>query len=175
MRGHFVRSLVLGSVAALVLAVGPVAAKIPYFSVEVSPSAPVEGDVVLVTVLMWDDADHTQPATWSEPAIEGLLEFRGDAGRVPITLHQRDNAAYHAEVTLTAGNWRLVAFPLGVARTAVSDEGYPTPVRVTVSERWDLSAGAVMAVAAALSILGLLLAGRVSRGMRHRRLRSATG
>jgi hypothetical protein len=176
MRGHIVRSLLLGAVAALLLAVGPAAAKIPYFSVEVSPPDRTDGDVVLVTVLMWDVAGHTQPATWwPEPAIAGLLEFRGDAGRVPVTLHRLNDGTYRAEVTLAAGSWRLVAFPLGVARTAVSGEGYPTPVSVTVSERWDLSAGAVIAVAGALSILGLLLAKPVRRGMRHWRLRSATG
>lgn len=164
----------LGVAAAILLAVGPVVAKMPYFSVEVSPPAPVEGDVVLVTVLMWEDAGHTKPATWSEPVISGLLEFRGDAGTVPITIHRLNDATYRAEVTLAAGNWQLVAFPLGVARTAVTDQGYPTPLRVTVSERWGLSADAMTAVAGALSILGLLLAGRVSRGMRHRRLRSAT-
>lgn len=144
----------------------------PYFSVEVSPPDPVEGDAVLVTVAMWDDAAHTQPGTWEEPTIYSLLEFRGDGGTVPITLHRLDGASYEAEVTLAAGNWRLVAFPLGVA---VGGEGYPTPVSVTVSERWDLPAGAAIAVAGALCILGMYVTGGVRRGMRHRRLRSATG
>ena len=161
--------------AALLVAVGPAAAKVPFFSVEVSPPNPADGDVVRVTVLMWDDASHTQPATWSEPAIDGLLEFRGDVGSVPITLHRLDDARYRAEVTLAAGSWRLVAFPLGVARTSDADEGYPTPVRVMVSERWDLSVSAATAVAGALGILGLLVGRRVRRGMRLRRLRSATG
>ena len=175
MQRHLVRPLILGLTAAVLVAVGPAAAKVPFFSVEVSPPDPTDGDVVLVTVLMWDDASHTQPATWSEPAIEGLLEFRGDAGSVPITLHRLDDATYRAEVTLAAGSWRLVAFPIGVARTAVSGEGYPTTVRVTVSERWDLSAAAVMAVAGALGIVGLLVGRQVRRGMRDRRLRSVTG
>ena len=176
MQRHLVRPLILGLAAAFLVAVGPASAKVPFFSVEVSPPDPTDGDVVLVTVLMWDDASHTQPATsWHEPAIAGLLEFHGNASRVPITLHWLDDATYRAEVTLAAGNWRLVAFPLGVARAAVPGEGYPTPVRLTVSERWDLSAGAVMAVAGALGIGGLLVGRQVRRGTRHQRLRSATG
>ena len=104
-----------------------------------------------------------------------MLEFHGDAGRVPITLQWLDDATYRGEVELAAGGWRLVAFPLGVARSAVPGEGYPTPVRVTVSERWDPSVGAAIAVAGALGIVGLLASRQVRRGMRHRRLRSVTG
>jgi hypothetical protein len=172
MRPHLTRPLILGLAAVFALAVGPAAAKMPYFSVEVSPPHPVDGDVILVTVAMWDDADHTQPATWSEPEIPGLLEFRGEAGRIPITLHRLDGASYGAEVALPAGSWRLVAFPMGVA---ISGEGDPTPVRVTVSERFDFSPGAAIGVAGALCILALLVAGQVRRGLRQRRLRSATG
>src|SRR5688572_8239224 len=109
MQRHLVRPVILGLAAAFLVAVGPAAAKIPFFSVEVSPPDPTDGDVVVVTVLMWDDPSHTQPATWwQEPAIEGLLEFHGDAGRVPITLHRLDDATYRAEVTLGSGSWRLV-------------------------------------------------------------------
>ena len=112
MRGHVVRSLLLGSVAAVLLAVGPVAAKIPYFSIEVSPAAPVDGDAVVIVVRMWDDAGHTQPATWSPgPTIDGLLEVRGPSGRVPVTLVQLDDVTYRAEVTLAAGKWEVVSFP----------------------------------------------------------------
>ena len=175
MHRHVVRPLILGLAATLLVAVGPTAAKIPFFSVEVSPPDPTDGEVVLVTVRMWDDPSHTQPSTWSEPIIPDLLEFQGDAGRIPITLHRLDDATYRAEVTLAAGSWRLVAFPMGVARSVVPAEGYPTPIRVTVSERWDLSAGAVMAVAGALGIVALLVGRQVRRGMRHRRLGSATG
>ena len=175
MQRHVVRPLILGLAAAFLVAVGPTAAKIPFFSVEVSPPDPAEGEVVLVTVRMWDDPSHTQPSTWSEPVIADLLEFQGDTGRISITLHQMDDATYRAEVTLAAGSWRLVAFPMGVARSVVPAEGYPTPVRVTVSERWDLSAGAVAAVAGALGIVGLLVGRQVRRGIRQRRLGSATG
>ncbi len=171
MQRHLARALVLALAAALLLAIGPAAAKMPYFSVEVLPPNPVEGDVVFVSVAIWDDAGHTQPATWSESTIPGLLEFRGEAGSVPVTLHRLDHASYGAEVALPTGTWRLVAFPMGVA---VSGEGYPTPVTVTVSERPDFSTGAAIGVAGALGILGLLVAGR-RRGWGQHRLWSATG
>ena len=177
MRRHILRPLILALAAALLVAVGPVAAKVPYFSVEVSPPNPSDGDVVVVTVQMWDDADHTQPATWwPEPTIAGLLEFRGSAGSVPVTVHRLEGATYVAEVTLAAGSWRLVAFPIGVARSTVPSEGYPTPVDLTVSERWDPSAGAVLIAAGTLGIFALLLAARARRWMlRYRRPTSATG
>ena len=128
MRGHVVRSLVLGSVAALLLAVGPVAAKIPYFTIEVSPADPVGGDAVVIVVRMWDDAQHRQPATWSVgPTIDGLLELRGPSGRIPLTLVGLDDVTYRAEVTLTAGTWQLVSFP-----DMNGGAGIPYP-RVTVT------------------------------------------
>src|SRR5688500_8129440 len=102
MRGQIVRSLLLGAVAALLLAVGPAAAKIPYFSIEVSPTDPVDGDVVVVVLRMWDDAAHTQAATWGEElGVElRLLEFHGDAGVVPVTFQRFDDASYRGEATL---------------------------------------------------------------------------
>jgi hypothetical protein len=112
MRGQIVRSLILGSVAALLLAVGPVTAKIPYFSIEVSPTDPVDGDAVVIVVRMWDDPAHSQPATWSPgPTVDGLLEVQGAGGRVPVTLVQLDKVTYRAEVTLSAGTWQIVPFP----------------------------------------------------------------
>nr|MBA2632364.1 hypothetical protein [Chloroflexota bacterium] len=112
MRHRVIRPVVLGLVAAFLLAVGAAAAKMPYFSVEVSPPDPVDGGVVTIVVRMWDDARHTQPATWGpESPIEGLLEFRGDAGNLPITLVRVDESSYAAEVTLPEGTWRLIPFP----------------------------------------------------------------
>src|SRR5687767_4679879 len=109
MQRRVVRSLILGFVATFLLAVGAVAAKMPYFSIEVYP---VDGDVVVIELRMWDDAQHTLPATWwPEDTIEGLIEFQGDAGSLPVTLVRLDDASYAAEVVLPEGTWRLVAFP----------------------------------------------------------------
>ena len=152
MRGHFVRSLVLGSVAALLLAVGPVAAKIPYFTIDVSPADPVDGDVVVIVVRMWDDAEHTQPATWSPgPTLDGLIELRGPSGRVPVTLVQLDDVTYSAEVTLSTGTWRVVAFPGGMAGA-----GYPQPTTVTVASLAADSAGSAAPGIAAGGALGIV-------------------
>ena len=112
MHAHVAKSLLVGSLMALVLAVGPVAAKIPYFSIEVSPADPVDGDAVVIVVRMWDDPAHSLPATWSPgPTIDGLLEVQGPGGRVPVTLVQVDDVTYRAEVTLAAGTWQIVPFP----------------------------------------------------------------
>jgi len=176
MQRHLVRPLILGFVAALLLAVGPAVAKIPYFSIEVSPADPVEGDVVVIVVRMWDDAAHTQPASWGDEAmVEGLLEFRADAGRLPIAFQRLDEASYRAEVTLSAGNWRLVPFPRLGGGVTISGEGYPAPVSVTVRERTDYSTAATVAAAGLLGILGLVAAGPARRWSRRARLRSATG
>jgi hypothetical protein len=151
MRGHIVRSLVLGSVAAVLLAVGPVAAKIPYFTIDVSPADPVDGDVVVITMHMWDDAGHTQPATWSPGlTLDGLIELRGPSGRVQLTLVQLDDVTYSAEVTLSAGTWRVVAFPGGMAGA-----GYPQPLTVTVGSLAADSAGSAARGIAAGGALGV--------------------
>jgi hypothetical protein len=176
MRGHVVKSLLLGSVAALLLAVGPVAAKIPYFSIEVSPADPVDGDVVVIVVRMWDDAQHTQPATWSPgPTVGGLVEVRGSGGRVPVTLVRLDDVTYRAEVTLSAGTWQVVPFPDlvdGMPNGAAGD--YPLPITVTVgSLAADSPSSAALGIAAggALGIVAvaLLVGGPLRRRMQRRR------
>ena len=170
MRGHIVRSLVLGSVAALLLAVGPVAAKIPYFTIEVSPADPVDGDVVEIVMHMWDDPGHTQPATWSPgPTLDGLIEIRGPSERVPVTLVRLDDVTYRAEVTLSAGTWRVVAFPDGMAGA-----GYPLPITVTVGALVadsTGSAGAGIAAGGALGIVAvaILVGGPLRRRVQRRR------
>lgn len=175
MRRLVARSVVLGLVAAFLLAVGPAAAKVPYFSVEVSPSDPVEGDAVVVVLRMWDDAAHTRPPTWTDEfEVElGLLEFRGDSGIVPVTFQRFDEGAYRAEVTLGAGTWQVVPFPQWGGDMIASSEGYSAPASVTVRERTDLTALAVVAAAGTLGILGMLAGRPAHHGLR--RARSATG
>ena len=136
MERRYTRPVILGLAAALFVAVGPAAAKMPYFSVEVSPPDPVVGEAMVVVVRLWEDVDHTQPATWpEEETIADLLEFRNDAETVPITLHRREDASYAAAVSLAAGTWRLFHFPHG--RGAITDgswgDGYPAPLTVTVA------------------------------------------
>ena len=171
MRGHIVRSLLLGTVAALLLAVGPAAAKIPYFSIEVSPADPVDGEAVVIVVRMWDDAQHTQPATWSPgPTIDGLVEVRGPSDRRPVTLVQVDDVTYRAEVTLSAGTWELVAFP---DLNGGAGAPHPRPIITVGSPVADVPSSATLGIAAggALGILAvaLLVGGPVRRWVQRRR------
>jgi hypothetical protein len=177
MQRHAVRSLILGSLAAFLLAVGPVAGKMPFFSIELSPSDPRDGDVIVIVVRMWDDAGHTTPATWwPEPTIEGLVEARGPAGRVPFTLLRLDDATYRAEVTLSEGTWQLVTFPRAGGGVMVSSgDGYPGPLTVTVGPAAADTAGVAIAAGGALGVatITLLVGGPVRRRLRRRLARGA--
>lgn len=175
MQRRFVRSLALGLAASFLLAIGPTAAKMPYFSVELSPSDPVEGDPLVVVVRLWDDANHTQPATWwGERTIEGLLEFRGDAATVPITLDRLDDGSYSAVVGLAAGTWQLIPFPHGQGALADGGwDGYPAPLMVTVASPPDYSTAGF--AAGAIGVGAVLVGWIVRRGMRPRRVSSAPG
>jgi hypothetical protein len=158
-------SLILGSLAALLLAASPVAGKMPFLSIELTPSEPRDGDVIVIVVRMWDDAGHTTPATWwPEPTIEGLIEARGPSGRVPFTLDRLDDATYRAEVTLSEGTWQLVTFP-GGARGSMGD-GYPGPLTATVGPAAPDTAGVVIA-GGALGVATITLL--VGRSVRRRR------
>jgi hypothetical protein len=170
MQPRDVRSLILGSVAAVFVTVGPVAGKMPYFSMEVSPSQPRDGDVVVITVRLWDDASHTTPATWwPESTIENLIEARGTAGRVPISLLRIDDATYRAEVTLSAGTWELIPFPRpGGGMVVGAGPGYPGPTTVTVG---DLPADATGSALAAGGALGIITLALLVRGLIRERLR----
>ena len=75
-----------------------------------------------------------------------------------------DDASYSAEVTLSAGNWRLVPFPRSGGGVTVSGDGYPDPVTVTVRERIDYSTAAAVVAAGLLGILGLVATGPARRG-----------
>jgi hypothetical protein len=169
MRGHVVKSLVLGSVMALLLAVAPVAAKIPYFSVEVSPADPVDGEAVVIVVRMWDDAKHTRPATWSPgPTLDGLLEVRGPSRRIPVTLVQLDDVTYRAEVTLSAGTWQVVSFPDMNSGAGVP---HPRPIITVVAPVADLPSSAPPGIGdAALGIVAVMLlaGGPIRRRMQRR-------
>lgn len=169
MHRRVIKSLVLGSVAALFVAVGSVSGKVPYFSIDVTPAEPRVGDTVIVVVRMWDDARHTVPATWwPEPTVEGLLEARGPAGRVPITLSRVDAATYRAEITLSEGTWRLVPFPRAGGGTVVgaAAEGYPAPMTVTVTSPASAVSTPLLAAGIAFVAVAVVAAWRLSPARR---------
>lgn len=116
----------------------PVAAKIPYFTVDITPTDPVAGEPILIVVRFWVDAGHTNAAPFDwELTMDDLLVVRADGGRpeVPVPLRLREPGRFEATVTLEAGDWVIVAFPdrSGWA-TAEVPNGYPDTIPLTVRE-----------------------------------------
>lgn len=135
-----VRLLRAAAVAAIIAGSGadPVAAKMPYFTVEVMPTAPVTGEPIRVVVRFWANADHTiaAPFDW-ELTMDDLLVIRPESAgpQVAVPLQLREPGRFEATVTLQSGQWAIVAFPdrAGWATTEVP-EGYPDTIPFTVRE-----------------------------------------
>lgn len=174
MRRRLAASLV-GAIAVGVLTAGIAAAKFPYFSVELDPPSPGAGEPVTITVRLWEDAEHTKPATWypMEGPVEDLIEFHGDAGRMPVTLTPAGVAEYRAEVVLSEGDWQLVAFLYGRGALDVPAEGYPSSLTVSVaSPRADVAAMGLAAAAVLALAIPAMLGLRRYRRQRHVRFPS---
>lgn len=173
MRRRLLAALLLASATAFVLGAGIAAAKFNYFSVQLNPPSPRAGEPFTVTVRLWDDAEHTQPSTWWPAGpLEDLIEFRGDAGIVPVALTPFAAGEYRTEVILPAGDWLLVPFPEtdGVVPGDLP-AGYPEPLSVTVTSPIDLAPLGIVAVAS-LSVLAL---SQVRRRQQHTRRHFASG
>lgn len=117
------------------LGVAPAAAKMPFFSVEITPSEPVVGQTVVIAVRTWEDPDHTIPAPFGVPDLHGLLILRSaDRGAFPvgIPLHAEQEGHFRGTIVApAAGEWMLVPFPAqDPARERLP--GYPDPIALTV-------------------------------------------
>lgn len=156
------------AVLALVLA-APAAAKMPYFSVEVDPARPNAGEPITVTVRFWDDAEHTQPATWGpQGRIDDLLAFVPADGTsrewVFVPLQSVDTTTMRGTVTLPSdGKWTLTPWPRAPEQPAVP--GYPAPLTVDVRPTFD------PAPAATLGVLGVGWSAAALVAFRRRRAR----
>lgn len=135
-----VRLIRAAAFAAIIAGSGadPVAAKMPFFTVDITPTAPVAGEPILIVVRFWADAGHTSAAPFDwQPTMDDLLVMRsGGAGaQVAVPLHMREPGRFEATITLHAGAWTLVAFPdrTGWATPDVPD-GYPDTIPLTVRE-----------------------------------------
>jgi hypothetical protein len=133
------RGAVLAALLGITMAMIPAIAawaKIPAFSVELSPAQPRAGQAVRIIVRFWEDAGQTKPATWLDenlPALNGLIRaypaaaYRSRSmcgGCFPIGLHHEAPATYVGEFAFPQdGSWFLIAFP-NMARDNVS-EAYP--------------------------------------------------
>jgi hypothetical protein len=157
----------LASAAVLTLTlVASVAAKMPYFSVEVNPAQPIAGEPVTVTVRFWDDAEQRQPATWAphEPT-DDLLAFVPAGGTasnwVFVPLERVATSVMVGTVTLPHdGEWTLTPWPRTPELPAVA--GYPAATTFHVEAPFNPVPGAAagMLGMASVAALGLLLARR---------------
>lgn len=132
------RATGLAAVIALSVAAA-VSAKTPYFTVEITPAAPIANEPILVVVRTWEDADHTIPAHFDAvEAMDGLLVVRasgGGAPDIPVPLRLRTPDSFEGSVFLPAGDWTLVAFPDRTGwSTAEVPAGYPDTIALTVRE-----------------------------------------
>ena len=116
--------------------VEPVVAKIPHFTVDVTPAEPVAGEPIQIVVRFWADPDHTSAALFDgQLTMDDLLAIRADDGaaEVSVLLELREPGRFEATLTLEAGDWTIVAFPerSGWA-TAEVPAGYPDAIPITV-------------------------------------------
>jgi hypothetical protein len=107
------RTLILvGLFALLALTPGAALAKMPPYSVDVTPSDPTAGESIRVTVRFWNDAEHTRRSRWPDvPSFGGFLwahavDEASEAIQIDIRLVRP--GVYRGEVKLpTPGRWVL--------------------------------------------------------------------
>jgi hypothetical protein len=171
-----VRLLRAVALAAIVAGSGadPVAAKIPYFTVDIKPTAPIAGEPIRVVVRFWADADHTSAAPFEwETTMDDLLVIHPESGRprVSVPLQMREPGRFEATVTLEAGDWTIIAFPdrTGWA-TAEVPSGYPDSIPMAVRSRvQELRVVAGSFVLVGLAIVALVcIPFRSARALRSR-------
>jgi hypothetical protein len=124
-----------------VLAVAtPALAKMPYFTIELDTTAPVQGEPVRLTVRLFADAQHTLPTDWPYRALAGLLVMTpadgvaAEARPLPVQLKKIGPGTYSGSVIIDRpGRWILRAFPdrSGWATPDLS-AGYPSDIVLEV-------------------------------------------
>jgi hypothetical protein len=114
--------------------VGLTAAKVSYFSVEVTPRAPTAGELITVIVRLWNDRAHTIPADWAPPheALDEMVGFVSDDQVIGVDLTRAEDGTYRGTATLPAGSWTMVPFP-DSAGTSEPVPGYQAPIALTVT------------------------------------------
>jgi hypothetical protein len=150
------------SLAAILIGViaAPALAKIPYFSVTITPSSPSPGEPITVVVQLWDDPAHTIPASWAPPAedMDRIFAFVSGDQQVAVDLTLGQDGSYRGSATLAAGSWTLVPFPdAGPLNDPMPGFQGPIAISVASSEISWLPLGTV-ASAAALAALVVIAA-----------------
>lgn len=132
-------------VAALVtvLVATPASAKMPYFSVTITPANPIAGQPITIAVRLWRDAAHRVPARFATLNLDRLLILRSvepGPSDMPILLrYEADPDEYRATVIVPSdGEWHVVAFPnrSGWSSPQVP-AGYPDTISLTVRSETD--------------------------------------
>ena len=132
-------SLLVATIAMLVLAT-PALAKMPYLTVELDATAPVQGEPVRLTVRLFEDAQHTVSTDWPDRALAGLLAMMPadgvatEARSLPVQLTKIGPGTYSGSVIIDRpGRWIVRAFPdrTGWATTDLS-AGYPSDIVLEV-------------------------------------------
>ncbi|HJU57438.1 MAG TPA: hypothetical protein VJ774_01725 [Actinomycetota bacterium] len=144
--------IALSVIALLAMSPGVASAKIPPFSVEVSPD-PTAGETIRLTVRFWDDAKHTDRATWWDiRALNDFLWARpvGDASdAIPIDIRLVRQGVYRAEFAVSSpGRWILCTWkPRCAGGPAMV--GYPNRIGLAVASSAPDPVARVMAEAPA--------------------------
>lgn len=177
------RRTVVGSLLAaflwLALASGTLA-KMPYFTVETSPADPPPNEPILLVARTWANAEHTVPGAseeWSRAfsaavtELNDLLVVRGAGSPdIPVHLTQVDVDRFEGTITLPAGDWTLVAFPVRAGwPSSEVPAGYPDKIRLVVREPGGLPSALVLGIPMVIGVallLGRRLGWRMTRGTR---------
>ena len=155
------------------LATAPLLAKMPFFSVEITPREPVAGEPILITVRTWQDLAHTVSEPFDAPHLNGLLVLRSTEGNpsIGIALEAEAPGRFQGTVTVpTPGEWTLVAFPDRSGGSSPElPSGYPETITVTVRPEIDVVGSALLigAIAAAVGLAGFSVLARRSGRLRR--------
>lgn len=129
---------VAGVALTFALLAGTALAKVPPFTIEVTPREPVAGEPFAVVVRTWRDVAHTAPAgltALTTPTLEGLLSLRSADGARDIPVVLRLEAADRLVGSVTApspGTWQLVTFPANRHGWSAVPAGYPDMITLAV-------------------------------------------
>jgi hypothetical protein len=156
--------------ALLAFGVGLAAAKVSYFSVEVTPKAPSAGEPVTVVVRLWNDPAHTIPADWAPPeeVMDDMVAFLSEDQKIGVDLTRAEDRSYRGTATLPAGSWTMVPFPEG-ARMREPVPGFQTPIALTVTAASPSMLPLVVGAAAAAIAAVAVVFGRRRRRSHHRK------
>lgn len=144
MRKHVVRGsrLTLAMIAVVLATAPPASAKVPPFTVDITPESPTAGEEFEVTVRFWDDSAHTRPAAWPDTRrFDDFLLMRpagprvASAEAISIDLLRDEVGVYRAAVVLpSSGRWNVctrATLPCAAAGPGPVP-GYPGRLEITV-------------------------------------------